>query len=116
MPRKQTISKKKNYIRVDLNVLFVKEGDYIVAYCPALELSSYGDNEDEAKSAFEASLKIFLDETSRKGTLEKVLLKLGWSLTQVPEIRYEPPKLSQEDLLILKSSKNVITEQVALPL
>ncbi|MEX8548002.1 MAG: hypothetical protein V5804_10420 [Mucilaginibacter sp.] len=57
----------ENYIETDNNSTFevplevqlIKDGNYIVSYCPALELSSYGDNEDDAKEGFEEALGIF---------------------------------------------------------
>ena len=43
-----SIRKNQGSIKVELEVLVSKEGDYFVAYCPALELSSYGATEKEA--------------------------------------------------------------------
>ncbi|MBS4029527.1 MAG: hypothetical protein KGZ58_12935 [Ignavibacteriales bacterium] len=80
MATKNQNVQNSNSIIVSVGVALIKEGDSIVAYCPALELSSYGDTKKEARSAFEEALKIFLKETMQKGTLEKFLLKLGWSL------------------------------------
>src|SRR4051812_32950155 len=90
----------KNYLTTDggrtvgisIDVDLLKEGDYIVAYCSALELSSFGKNETEARKNFEEALNIFVDETHKRGTLEKVLLDLGWSLRKKPTALYTPPK------------------------
>jgi len=57
-----------NYINVEsadtveasVEVQLIKDGDYIVSYCPALELSSFGDSEEDAKKGFEEALSIFL--------------------------------------------------------
>lgn len=81
----------KNRVEVRVEVAFIKEGDYIVAYCPALELSSFGDSEADALQAFEEALEIFFEETNARGTLEKVLLDLGWGLRKLPKIQYAPP-------------------------
>ena len=78
-----------NYITADgistveasVEVQLIKDGDYIVSYCPALELSSFGNDEEDAKKGFEAALNIFFDELHKRGTLEKVLLNLGWGFT-----------------------------------
>jgi predicted RNase H-like HicB family nuclease len=78
-------------VNVSLGVDLIKEGDYIVSYCPALELSSFGITEDEAKEGFEGALETFLRDTFEKGTLERVLLDLGWSLTKLPKVKYQPP-------------------------
>jgi len=78
-------------VNVSVEVELFKQGDYIVSYCPALELSSFGSTEDEAKEGFEGALYTFLEDTHEKGTLEKVLLDLGWSLKKLPKVQYKPP-------------------------
>ncbi len=90
----------KNYLKADgnrtvsisIDVDVFKEGDYIVAYCGALEVSSFGKDEVEARKNFEEALNIFVEETHKRGTLEKVLLDLGWSLRKKPTVLYTPPK------------------------
>ncbi len=42
-----------------ITVDIIKEGDYFVAYCQALELSSYGNTEKKAKERFAKEVKIF---------------------------------------------------------
>lgn len=78
-------------VSISIDVDLFKEGDYIVAYCPALEISSFGKDGVEAKKNFEEALNIFVDETHSRGTLEKVLLDLGWSLRKKPTALYTPP-------------------------
>ena len=80
-----------NKVEVNVEVALIKEGDYIVAYCPALELSSFGINEQDAQEAFEEALEIFFEETNQLGTLENILLDLGWGLRKLPKIEYQPP-------------------------
>lgn len=79
---------KVRFIRVNLPVFFIKQDDQWVAYCPPLEVSSYGDTEEEAKAAFEDALEIFFEETDRRGTLERELLRMGWTLASSA---YYPP-------------------------
>jgi len=88
---KNTIRKQKGSIEVELDVIVSKEGEYFVAYCPALELSSYGDTEKEARNSFDEALDIFVEETSQKGSLLKFLQKIGWTLQQNPVVKYIPP-------------------------
>jgi hypothetical protein len=59
-------------------VIFFKDDRVIVAYSPALDLSSCGSSIPEAKKHFEECLRIYLEETIKHGTLEKDLLNLGW--------------------------------------
>ena len=93
--------------------MIIKEEDYIVAYCPALELSSYGKTKAEAKAAFAAEIKIFIEETSNRGTLEKYLLKHGWTLQQFPELAYQPPRFP---LSITNKAESVISHSIAFPI
>ncbi|HYV91534.1 MAG TPA: hypothetical protein VE978_07120 [Chitinophagales bacterium] len=88
---------KKNFLRIQdgvisagLDVIFSQDGEYVVCYCPALDLSSYGKNHDDAHHAFEEVLSIFLEDTLHKGTLERILLDLGWFLSKQ---EYIPPRL-----------------------
>ena len=87
------ISNKNLSISIDVEGLIVKEEDYYVAYCPALELSGYGDTVEKAQESFEKEVEIFINETHERGTLEKYLLKNGWTLQQIPEVKYLPPKI-----------------------
>lgn len=98
--------KLKNF-KLQLLIAFSKEDKYIVAYCPALNLSGYGYTEVQAKSSFEQNLEIFFEETSAKGTLEKVLLDLGWTIRKKPQALYEQPCLDVNFLSKYKNLENV---------
>lgn len=111
--KKQTLINSANSVGVEVSVFIIKEGKQFTAYCPALELSSYGPSAEEAKANFDEAMVIFLEETERKGTLEKVLLKLGWSLQQKPKRSFQPPTLSQR--LLKKYPGKVYKEKVSIP-
>lgn len=100
------ISKSKSYINVPLDVFLLEEDGMIVSYCPSLQLSSYGEDIQDAKKAFKEAMDIFLQDTIHKGTLEKVLLKLGWTLKAVPKPAFEPPSIHATD--IKRMSKHII--------
>jgi hypothetical protein len=113
---KNILSKGKIFIKVIVQVALFQEEGIWVAYCPALELSSYGDDPGDAREAFEEAMKIFLDETERKGTMERYLLKLGWQLQQKPKPVYNQPKLSLLDnKRILSKNPEIFTEKVSIP-
>jgi hypothetical protein len=44
-------SKDGNYIEVQLGVLVFQESDSYVAFCPALNLSTYGDSVNDVKGS-----------------------------------------------------------------
>ena len=46
-----------------LIVYIIKEGDIYVAYSPELELSSYADSIERAKSNFKEVLDVYIDYT-----------------------------------------------------
>ena len=113
---KNTLLKDRNSLNVDVQVALFQEDGIWVAYCPALEVSSYGDDKNEAIEAFEEAMQIFLSETDRKGTLERYLLKLGWQLQQKPKAMYNQPHLSlQENMRLFKKSPQIYNERVAIP-
>lgn len=110
-----SFKREGNTITVALQVMLYKEGDFSVAYCPALELSSYGDNNKTAQSEFKNALAIFIEETMKRGTLEKELLSLGWALQKIPKVIYDPPKLNMSELLATKHHSELYTGNVAIP-
>lgn len=113
---KQTLRQKADSFYVNIEVLLFEEHGSFVAYCPALELSSYGDDEKDAKKAFEGALKIFLKDTAEKGTLEKFLLKLGWQLQQKPKANYQPRQFSlKEHQTLLHKNPSIYHERMAMP-
>ncbi len=89
----------KKPAEINLNVqLFIykdPESDMYVAYCNSLDLSTYGKDHKDALQSFGDALDLFIDETTKKGTLEHVLVRLGWNLSQKA---YGPPAPSLEKL------------------
>ncbi|HEX3072192.1 MAG TPA: hypothetical protein VHP30_01145 [Ignavibacteriales bacterium] len=90
------ISKDKmKFKKVELEVATFKDGEYHVAYCPALDFSAYGKTLREAQKSFAESVVFFLEEMEESNRLNDYLLSLGWKLQRVPKAEYEPPTLSQ---------------------
>jgi predicted RNase H-like HicB family nuclease len=82
--------KKIETIQASLPIIIGREDDTYIAYCPALDLSTYADSEEEVKQAFEEVLGIFLEETERLGTFEKELLRLGWQVAMTKRLLAPP--------------------------
>jgi len=77
---KAELSNEDSTVETELALVsFQEEGVYFV-YCPALDLTGYGDNEEEAKSSFATTLKIYLDYTINNNTLLEDLEKHGWRI------------------------------------
>ncbi len=115
--KKQIILKSAKTVEVQVDVILVKDGDFFIALCPSLNVSSYGHTEKEAKTGFDEALQIFITETDKKGNLEKELLRFGWILQQHPKVSYKPPKLSIfPNAEEYKKSKLKFKEKIAFPL
>ena len=69
---------KKVNFQASLPVTILREGDQFVAYTPALDFSTSGDTFEQAKKRFVEGVQIFLEECFSMGTLDGVLLDLGW--------------------------------------
>lgn len=107
-----------NEIILSVPVFIVKEENSFVAYCPALELSSYGDSSEDAKDGFEDAVKIFIDEALKRGTLEKMLLNFGWTLRKKPQPLYEPNVAAMNDAFksfANSETKDYYNKQIAIP-
>jgi hypothetical protein len=79
---------KKAKLQFNLPVSILKEGKKYVAYTPALDLSTSGDNYEQAKKRFEEIVNVFFEEIIKKGTIEDVLTDLGWKKVQA---NWRPP-------------------------
>jgi predicted RNase H-like HicB family nuclease len=66
-----------------------QEDDVVVAVCPEFNVSSYGDNPDEAVASLYEAMGLFFKECERMGTLETVLEEAGYR--QAPTRRRQPP-------------------------
>lgn len=82
-----------NVIELQLNVLVFQEGDYYVAYCPSLNLSSYGDSVEDAKTGFDEVMEAYLEECKDNGSLRDDLVKNGWTFNIQNHKKAEPPAM-----------------------
>ncbi len=65
-------------IEARVPVLIFREGNKVIAYSPALDLSTCGDTEQQARKRFAEAVAIFFEEIIEMGTLEDVLQEYGW--------------------------------------
>lgn len=84
--------------QIILPVSFLKEGKQIVAYSPALDLSTCGRDLKEAKEMFIEAVEIFFEELIEKGTLDEVLTSLGW--TKKDDEIVPPMLIAQESMRV----------------
>jgi hypothetical protein len=80
--------------------MFFKDQNAIVSYVPSLDLTSYGDNEQEAMEMMEVSIKEFLNDLvnlKSENEIYKTLKSFGWHrhaffnkrLTNISETTFE---------------------------
>lgn len=69
-------------MQLNFRIEIFKEDDQYVAVAPELNVSSFGNNPDEAKSSLKEAVELFLEECKRMGTLEDVLTESGFKLDQ----------------------------------
>lgn len=69
---------KNTHIQFTLPVSIFKEGNDFVAYTPVLDLSTSGDTFEKAQKNFVKAVNIFFEELIEMGTVNEVLVGLGW--------------------------------------
>jgi len=75
--------KAAHNILARIPVIFFDEDNKTIAYSPALDLSTYGDTEDQARKRFAEAVSIFIDEIVKMGTLDDILTECGWRKTSL---------------------------------
>ena len=108
--------------KVNLDIILFKESGSSIVYCPALDLSGYGKNQEEAVSSFKTVLGQYFDYTLKKGTLHKDLSKLGWQIKKGKNKPMIAPELSKlltdnEEFARIFNTKDFrkITKEIQLP-
>jgi predicted RNase H-like HicB family nuclease len=64
--------------KIDFTAHVWKEGPTFVSYTPELDVSSCGDSVAEARARLREAVSLFLEECSRRGTLEAILAESGF--------------------------------------
>ena len=79
-----------NTFSFDLFVQIIKQNKRFVAYTPALDISTSGKTEKQARDRFIELANIFLEEIITAGTAHDVLSELGWKVAQK---KWTPPRI-----------------------
>lgn len=67
-------------VEMNLPVMFFEEDQHHIAYIPVLDLSGYGENDEQAFEALKVSIHEYLTYTVRKNTLIEDLKAHGWTI------------------------------------
>ncbi len=66
--------------RFEIGIYVFKEGEYYVAYAPALDLSTYSDEFNGVISAFYEAFQLYVEFCLENNTLRENLVELGWQI------------------------------------
>ena len=84
MSKQRTISGQwvegKNKIKCVLPLIIFKEDNCYISFCPALDLSGYGETELDSNKSFEEVLSEYFKYTVNKKSLAEDLRKMGWTI------------------------------------
>jgi len=69
MTKKNTV----HHLKTRIPVVYFEEDNKVIAYSPALDLSTFGISEEQARKRFAEAAAIFFDEIEQMGTLNDVL-------------------------------------------
>jgi hypothetical protein len=106
---KSTKTQKMDNVNARIPVILFEEGTKFVAYSPAIDLSTCGDSEDQARKRFIEAASIFFDEITRMGTIEDVLTECGWQKSAEKQT-WLPPKYKSctEELIPISKPWSVV--------
>jgi hypothetical protein len=91
MENKQNNDTNVDSIQTRISVIVFQESKKFVAYSPAIDLSTCGNTEEQARKRFVEAASIFFSEIKSKGTTEEVLAECGWC-KQPGEQNWQPPR------------------------
>ncbi len=82
-------------ISYDLALVLFEEDNVAFCFCPALDITGYGDSEKEARKSFDITLREYFDYTVKEKTLKKDLTRLGWHFSRGIKRKAVPPQFSE---------------------
>jgi len=97
---------KGKSVTVNLSMYLFKEGKSFILYCPALDLSAYGDSEVQAKKSFEDVFEMTIKYMITKNTMKEDLLNHGWQMKSLKQRQIKAP--SFETMLKNESFRDIL--------
>lgn len=76
--------------RIIFRVEIFREGEVYVGLCPELNVSSFGEDIEDARHSLQEALEVFLEECEEMGTLEEVLEEAGFLQREGTWVSREP--------------------------
>ena len=78
-------------LSVTLDVYVFMEGSTYIAYSPALDLSGYGESEEDAKESFSIVMEEYIKYGTSRRTLVKDLRAHGWKVRSFKQRKMSAP-------------------------
>ena len=76
----RTLTKREARLpEIDFTAHIWKEGTTYVSYAPELDVSSCGDSVAQARARLREAVSLFLEECSRRGSLDTILFESGFA-------------------------------------
>jgi len=82
---------KDKSVNVNLGMYLFKEEKSYIVYCPALDLSAYGDSEEHAKKSFKDVFEITIKYMLDKNTMKDDLINHGWQIKSLKQKKIKAP-------------------------
>ena len=103
----EEIKISKNRLRLKINVITGKEGEFWVCIAPSINTSGYGKTRLEAEESFDVNAEIFKESLFELRLEERIieLKNLGWN--QKPYLKRQMSKAFVDTDGILQNLKNV---------
>lgn len=93
-------------LSVPVNVMRCRDTRQFIVHSPALDVSSCGKTEAQAVRMFGEAVQLFLSELERMGTIDDVLLELGWTRVDDPRFGWVPPELLHQKMIPVRVHAN----------
>lgn len=89
---------KPTRVKASIPVIYMKEGDTFLCYAPAFDLVAHGDSFEDAQRSFAETLRLFVEEVTKKGAWHDVLKEYGWGKIKRA---WSPPRIiGQENRMV----------------
>jgi len=85
-------------MQINVHIDYFHEDGLIVALCPELQVSSFGDTLEEAETSIKEALELFFEGCEEMGTLHDVLDESGFTRVGDKWIRRQPVKTIETSL------------------
>ena len=117
---KAELSNEKTTIKTELTLIAFEDENVHFVYCPALDITGYGYNNNEAKESFAQTLKMYLEYTTDKNTLIKDLESHGWTVKnkrklKAPDFDFLLHRNKEFKRIVSKRNFRKYNEQVQFP-